>query len=45
MQLARQTVGAWTDDNAPSMGAAIAYFTVFSVAPLLLIVMAVAGFV
>ena len=45
MQLARQTVGAWTDDNAPSMGAAIAYYTVFSIAPLLLIVMAVAGFV
>ncbi len=36
---------AWVDDYAPSMGAAIAYYTVFSIAPLLLIVMAVAGFV
>ena len=34
---------AWSDDYAPSMGAAISYYTVFSLAPLLVIVMAVAG--
>ena len=34
---------AWVDDYAPSMGAALAYYTVFSLAPLLLIVIAVAG--
>jgi membrane protein len=34
---------AWSDDYAPSMGAAISYYTVFSIAPLLVIVIAVAG--
>lgn len=36
-------VEGWIDDHATSMGAAIAYYTVFSLAPLLLIVIAVAG--
>jgi len=43
--LSRQALGAWIDDYAPSMGAAIAYYTVFSIAPLLLIVIAVGGLV
>jgi len=43
--LARKSISAWIDDYAPSMGAAISYYTVFSIAPLLLIVIAVAGFV
>jgi membrane protein len=34
---------AWVADYAPSMGAAIAYYTVFSLAPLLVIVIAIAG--
>lgn len=34
---------AWSDDYAPSMGAAISYYTVFSLAPLLIIVVAIAG--
>ena len=34
---------AWMDDFAPSMGAAISYYTVFSLAPLLVIVIAIAG--
>jgi membrane protein len=42
--LAREAVRAWSDDYAPSMGAALAYYTLFSIAPLLLIVIAVAGF-
>ena len=42
-RLARKAVMAWMDDFAPSMGAAIAYYTVFSIAPLLVIVIAVAG--
>lgn len=41
--LAKDTVDAWLEDNAPSMGAALAYYTLFSLAPLLLIVIAVAG--
>ncbi|WP_395059775.1 YihY/virulence factor BrkB family protein [Polaromonas sp.] len=44
-RLARQSVTAWIDDYAPSMGAAISYYTVFSIAPLLIIVIAVAGLV
>ncbi|MEO8754396.1 MAG: YihY/virulence factor BrkB family protein [Casimicrobiaceae bacterium] len=43
--LVRKSVLAWIDDYAPSMGAAIAYYTMFSIAPLLIIVIAVAGFV
>ena len=34
---------AWSDDFAPSMGAAISYYTVFSMAPLLIIIIAMAG--
>jgi membrane protein len=44
-QLVGRTVSAWLDDYAPSMGAALAYYTVFSIAPLLIIVIAVAGMV
>jgi membrane protein len=43
--LIRQSVGAWVDDYAPSMGAALAYYTLFSIAPLLIIAIAVAGLV
>jgi membrane protein len=35
----------WVDDHAQSMGAALAFYTIFSIAPLLLIVIAVAGLV
>ncbi|MGE0210197.1 MAG: YihY/virulence factor BrkB family protein [Parvibaculaceae bacterium] len=42
--LARDSVSAWLEDSAPSMGAAIAFYTLFSLAPLLVIVTAVAGF-
>ncbi|WP_077035646.1 YihY/virulence factor BrkB family protein [Pelomonas sp. KK5] len=41
--LARQAVEAWIDDHAASRGAALAYYTLFSMAPLLLIVTSVAG--
>ena len=36
---------AWVDDYAASMGAALSYYTVFSLAPMLLIVIAIAGLV
>ena len=42
-RLAGQVFNAWLDDYGPSMGAALAYYTMFSMAPLLLIVIAVAG--
>ena len=41
--LAKQAVAAWIDDYAPSMGAALSYYTMFSLAPMLLIVVSVAG--
>jgi membrane protein len=44
IRLAKQAINAWLDDYAPSMGAAIAFYTVFSLAPLVIIVIAVAGF-
>jgi membrane protein len=41
--LLRQVARLWLEDYVPSMGAALAYYTLFSLAPLLLIVIAVAG--
>jgi len=43
--LIEASISAWSGDYAPSMGAAIAYYTLFSIAPLLLIVIAIAGLV
>ena len=43
--LIKKSVEAWVDDYAPSMGAALAYYTLFSIAPLLIIAIAVAGLV
>jgi membrane protein len=42
-RLLKDAVSAWVDDHAPSMGAALAYYTCFSLAPLLLIVIGIAG--
>ena len=39
----KEAVSAWLDDGAASMGAALSYYTLFSIAPLILIVVAVAG--
>ena len=44
-QLVRQSVTAWSEDYASSMGAALAYYTLFSLAPLLLLVISIAGIV
>ena len=43
--LVDKSVNAWVDDYAPSMGAAIAYYTLFSIAPLLILLIAVGGLV
>jgi membrane protein len=43
--LALRAFGAWTDDYASSMGAALSYHALFSIAPLLIVVIAVAGLV
>jgi len=44
-QLIRSSVNAWVADYAQSMGAALSFYTVFSIAPVLLIAIAVAGLV
>lgn len=43
--LLRDTASAWIGDYASSMGAALSYYTLFSLAPFLLIVISVAGMV
>lgn len=43
--LVKASISAWSDDYAPSMGAALAYYSVFSMAPFLLIVISIAGMV
>jgi len=42
-QLLKTTFDEWNDASAPRLGAALAYYTVFSLAPLLLLVIAIAG--
>lgn len=44
-RLLRQTFIEWSDDNTPQLGAALAYYTVFSLAPLVLLILAAIGFV
>ncbi len=43
--LIKAAFSSWSDDYAPSMGAALSYYTLFSIAPLLIIVIAVAGMI
>lgn len=42
--LTRETVKEWMADGASRLAAALAFYTIFSLAPLLIIVIAVAGF-
>lgn len=44
-ELLETTYFEWSRDKAPRMSAALAYYTIFSVAPLLIIAIAVAGLV
>ena len=41
----KKTASDWLEDQAPTLGAALAYYTVFSLAPLLIIAIAIAGLV
>jgi membrane protein len=43
--LFKQTISEFSRDKVPRLGAALAYYTIFSLAPLLLIVIAIAGLV
>jgi membrane protein len=41
--LLKQTFSEWLKDKAPQLGAALAYYTVFSLAPLVLLLLAIVG--
>jgi membrane protein len=41
--LLKQTFSEWLEDKAPQLGAALAYYTVFSLAPLVLVLLAIVG--
>src|SRR5436190_10103795 len=43
-ELMREILADWAADKAPRLGAALAYYTIFSISPLLIIVIAIAGF-
>lgn len=43
--LLKETFSQWSNDRAPRLGAALAYYTVFSLVPLLVIIIALIGFV
>jgi membrane protein len=45
LDAAKRAAAGWVADRASSMGAALSYYTVFSIAPLLVIVIAIAGLV
>ncbi|BAZ30200.1 putative ribonuclease BN [Cylindrospermum sp. NIES-4074] len=42
-QLLQETFKEWSDDKASRLAAALAYYTIFSIAPLLIIIIAVVG--
>ncbi len=43
LKLLKRTAEEWLDDKAPQLGAALAYYTVLSLAPLVLILLAIIG--
>src|SRR4051812_40062843 len=43
--MTKQTFSEWSDDKGGRLGAALSYYTVFSLAPLLLVIISVAGLV
>ena len=42
-RLIKEAFQAWSQDNASRLAAALAYYTIFSIAPLLILVIAIAG--
>jgi membrane protein len=42
-RLFKETIAEWQNDKVPLLAAALAYYTVFSIAPLLIIAIAIAG--
>jgi membrane protein len=45
VRLLRRSATEWSNDKAARLGAALSYYTIFSLAPVLLVVLAVAGLV
>lgn len=43
--LIKDTIKDWSEDKAPRLAASLAYYTVFSLAPLLVLVISITGFV
>lgn len=43
ISLLKKTFSEWLEDKAPQLGAALAYYTVFSLAPLILVLLAIVG--
>jgi membrane protein len=43
LSLLKQTFQEWLQDKAPQLGAALAYYTVFSLAPLILVLLSIVG--
>ena len=43
--LLKETSSQWSDHNAPRLGAALAYYTLLSIAPLLILLVAICGLV
>ena len=43
-QILKETVQEWIDDNASQLAAALAYYTAVSIAPLLVLVVVIVGF-
>ena len=44
LDLLKQTAREWIEDEVPQLGAALAFYSVFSLAPMVLIALALIGF-
>ena len=44
-ELIKQTASSWSEINAPRLGAALAYYTLLSIAPLLVVCIGIAGLI
>jgi membrane protein len=45
VQLSKEAVSEWSADNASRLSAALAYYTIFSIAPLLIIILGITGLI
>lgn len=45
LSILKETAKEWSDDDAPRLGAALAFYTLFSIAPMLIILVSVLGMV